>query len=72
MSKQIIYFTQTIVGVLLIGLIIMQAKGTGLGSTFGSSMGMYSTRRGAEKVLFVLTIILSVLFISVSLLGVVV
>ncbi|OGE32133.1 preprotein translocase subunit SecG [Candidatus Daviesbacteria bacterium RIFCSPHIGHO2_01_FULL_44_29] len=70
--KQIIYFAQIIIGILLVTLIILQAKGTGLGSTFGSSMGMYSTRRGAEKVLFILTIILSFLFIISSLLGVIV
>lgn len=55
----------------MIGLIILQAKGTGLGSTFGGDMGFYGTKRGAEKLVFISTIIVSVLFFIASLLGVI-
>jgi protein translocase SecG subunit len=51
-------------------LIIMQSKGTGIGSTFGGDMGFYGTKRGAEKMLFGLTIVVVALFVISSLLAV--
>lgn len=67
-----IFFLQIILGVLVVLVIIIQQKGTGLGSTFGGSIGFYSTRRGAEKLLFNLTIILAVLFILASLISLII
>lgn len=64
--------TEIVLGVLLIGLIVLQSKGTGLGSTFGGDMGFYGTKRGAEKMLFVLTIIVSFLFLLTALVGVII
>lgn len=61
---------EIILGLLLIGLIILQSKGTGLGSTFGGDMGFYGTKRGAEKMLFIFTIIIASLFLLTSLAGV--
>lgn len=61
---------QIVFGVLLISCILLQSKGTGLGSTFGGDMGFYGTKRGAEKILFVITIILSCLFLAASIAGV--
>ncbi len=59
---------QLIVAVLLIVVILMQNKGAGLGSAFGGSGGgVYLTKRGIEKKLFNITIILSVAFIIISL-----
>lgn len=62
---------EIILGLLLIGLIVLQSKGTGLGSTFGGDMGFYGTKRGAEKMLFILTIIIAFLFLLNSLIGVI-
>lgn len=62
---------QIILGLLLILLIILQSKGTGLGTTFGGDMGFYGTKRGAEKLLFITTIIISTLFLITSLIGVI-
>lgn len=43
--------------------IILQSKGAGLGGlTGGDTGGVFSARRGVEKTLFRITIILSVLF----------
>ncbi len=67
--KPVIYLIQIILGVLLIIVIIIQQKGTGMGSTFGGDMGFYRTKRGAEKLLFYATIILSSVFILSSLIG---
>lgn len=42
--------------------ILLQAKGAGLGAVFGGEGNVYRTKRGAEKVLFIATIILAVIF----------
>lgn len=67
--KPTIYLIQVILSMLLIIVIVIQQKGTGLGSAFGADMAMYRTKRGAERILFYLTIILSVLFILSAIVG---
>lgn len=63
---------QIILAVALIGIILLQSKGTGLGSIFGGDGGVYRTRRGVEKTLFQATIGLVIVFFLVSILTVVV
>lgn len=55
---------QLIVSIILSLLILMQQRGGGLGAIAGGSTGgeFYSTQRGAEKVLFNLTVIMATLF----------
>lgn len=67
--KSVIYLLQIIVGVLLIVVVIIQQKGTGLGSAFGGNLGLYRTKRGAEKLLFYTTFVFSAIFIILSLIG---
>lgn len=67
--KSAISLIQIILGVLLILVIIIQQKGSGLGSAFGADMGFYRSKRGAEKLLFYATIVLSLAFIISSLIG---
>lgn len=55
---------QIISAVLLIAAILMQQRGTGLGSAFGGGSEIYRTKRGVEKILFISTIVLSVLFLA--------
>lgn len=69
MDKQIFSILQIILGIILVGLVLLQAKGSGLGSAFGGEIAFYQTRRGVEKLLFYLTIIVSTLFLISSLLG---
>lgn len=58
---------QIIISVLLIGVILLQQKGSGLGSAFGGEGGnLYSTKRGVEKVLFYITIVLAIAFFMVA------
>ena len=57
---------QIILAVALIAVLTLQVKGGGLGGIFGQAEGIYRTRRGIEKTLFQLTIILMVLFVIVS------
>lgn len=57
---------QVILALALIVIIILQAKGQGLGSLFGggdSGMGITKTRRGLDRTLFQITIILAALFL---------
>ncbi len=56
---------QLIVSLGLIVVIILQAKGTGLGAGFGDSTN-YHTKRGVEKTLFTATIVLSITFVILA------
>lgn len=71
MLKQVVSLIQIILSIVLVGLILLQSTGTGLGSTFGSDISFYGTKRGAEKILFILTIVVSTLFFISSVIGVV-
>ncbi len=52
-----------IISVLLIISVIMQSKGAGLGGLTGADTGsVYTARRGVERTLFRLTIVLSAIF----------
>lgn len=46
----------------IISAIILQPQGTGLGNAWGGGGETYHTRRGIERILFIATIVLSVLF----------
>jgi protein translocase SecG subunit len=49
---------------MLVIAILSQQKGTGLSATFGGSGGgFHASKRGAEKVLHIATVVLAVLFI---------
>ena len=58
---------QIVISVLLSVLILLQAKGTGLGKTFGGTGSNFSTKRGMEKTVYLLTIVLAALFALSSL-----
>lgn len=61
--------TQIVIAVLLIIFILLQQRGTALGSAFGGGSGVsYSARRGLQKKLYWATIILGILFIGLALL----
>ncbi len=70
MSSQILDTMQIIFALILVVLILIQAKGTGLGSTFGGDSGFYGTKRGAERLTFVVTIIVACIFLLTSLINV--
>ncbi len=63
---------QIIVAVTIIALVLLQAKGGGLGGIFGGDGGVYRTRRGVEKTLHQVTIGLAVFFFVISLISVIV
>jgi preprotein translocase subunit SecG len=55
--------------VLMILAILLQQRGASLGAGFGSSGELYTTRRGLDKNLFEVSIVLSVIFILSILAG---
>ena len=56
-----------ITSIALIASVIMQSKGAGLGGLTGADTGgVFTARRGVEKVLFRVTIGLSVLFFTLT------
>ncbi len=66
-----INIAQILVAILLTLVILLQAKGSGIGSALGGgTSSSFRTRRGVEKTLFQLTIVLAIIFLAVSALGV--
>ncbi|MCX6807014.1 MAG: preprotein translocase subunit SecG [Candidatus Berkelbacteria bacterium] len=53
---------QIVLSILLISTILLQHRGTGLGGAFASESNIYRSKRGIEKFLFNITIILAILF----------
>lgn len=57
---------QIVIAALLTTTILLQAKGAGLGAAFGGEESIVTTRRGPEKVVFNVTVVLSMLFLAIS------
>lgn len=62
----VLNIVQIVLSVALILAILLQVRGGGLGGIFGQADTVFRTRRGVEKTLFQLTIVLVVLFIIIS------
>ncbi len=62
------YFSiaQIVLSIALILAVLFQVRGGGLGGIFGQASTVFRTKRGVEKTLFQLTIVLVVLFITIS------
>ncbi len=54
---------ELVVSIALILAVLFQVKGGGLGGIFGQPDSVYRTRRGVEKSLYRVTIVLAVLFV---------
>ena len=66
-----IYIAQIIVSIALIVAVVVQSRGGGLGGMMGGGGdqgAMFRTRRGLEKLLFNVTIGLSVIFFALAIL----
>jgi len=57
---------QIVLAVALILTILFQVRGGGLGGIFGQPDTVYRTKRGVERTLFQLTIVLVVIFIIIA------
>lgn len=63
---EIAKLTQIFFSVLLIALTLIQSKGTGLAQSLKGSFGAYRSLRGVEKIVFILTIVITALFVANS------
>ncbi|MEI6477386.1 MAG: preprotein translocase subunit SecG [bacterium] len=64
----VLQIASIIVTFLLVASILLQQRGSGLGDAFGDTGAVYTSRRGAEKILFYLTIIFGVSFAALAVL----
>ena len=60
--QSLLFWGQIGISALLIGAILLQQRGTGLGASFGGSGQFYRSKRGFEKILFTATIVLALAF----------
>ncbi|MFH1789849.1 MAG: preprotein translocase subunit SecG [bacterium] len=71
MKDAILNILQLIIAIILIVVVLLQQKGTGLSGVFGGSSNIYSTKRGADKILHYATIIIAIIFFGISIIRVV-
>lgn len=67
--RQYFQVVQMIVSIALIVAVLLQARGSGLGSVFGGTGTVFKTRRGIDRLLFRFTIVLVVLFVGLSIIA---
>ena len=66
-------YVQITLAVLMTASILLQQRGAGLGGAFGADSGFgYNTRRGGEKILFNATIVISLLFVTTSIIALII
>lgn len=56
---------------LMIMLILIQTRGASLGAGFGGSGEVHSVRRGSEKTIFQMTIVVALIFAGSIILGII-
>lgn len=66
----ILSIVQIAISAALITLIMFQNQGAGLSGVFGGSSEVFNQKRGSEKVIFILTIILAVAFLGTAVLSI--
>lgn len=64
--KQVIIIAQVVISIALASSILLQKQGSSLGGIFGGTSENYYSRRGFIKLLFYITIGLSVLFLGLG------
>jgi len=62
----ILIIAQLIVSAVLIVLILLQQRGTALGSAFGQESGFYGTLRGVQKKIFWATVVMAASFLILA------
>ena len=65
--KDFLHIAQILISVTLVVVVLMQVKGTGFGAALGGADQSFRTRRGIQRSLHRLTILLIVVFVSFSL-----
>lgn len=67
---RLLLIAQAVVAVLLIASVLLQNRGSGLGSAFGGDFGGYYTKRGMEKFLLYATTFLALIFFVLAIVNV--
>lgn len=70
--KSVLLIAQIAIAILLVIVILLQAKGSGVSTVFGGQGGFYRSKRGVEKLFVNLTIILAIAFLIVSIAAVII
>ena len=71
--KIYLYLAQIILAIVIMVLVLIQAKDAGLSNVFGGGdLGVARTRRGVEKTLFNATIVTGILFLVLALVTVII
>lgn len=65
-SGIVLRFVNILVMIILIIVVALQNKSSGLSNVFGSAGNIVQTRRGFEKWLFYATIVLGIIFIGLN------
>ena len=68
-AVDLLLVAQMVIAISVGTAILLQSRGTGLSSTFGGESTAYRSRRGLERTLFRLTVVLIIVFVLVSLVG---
>lgn len=68
--NNLLIFLQLIFAIGLVAAILLQSRGTGLGDIFGGGGESYRSKRGAERILFIITIGLAIGFVLTSIVNV--
>ncbi len=67
--KLILTICQLVISIFLILSILLQSRGASVSSIFGGTGNVYRVRRGIERFLFILTIVLVCLFVILAILN---
>lgn len=67
---RILLIAQAVIAIFLTLSILLQNRGSGLGSTFGGDMGGYYTKRGMEKFLLYASIVFASTFFVLAIINV--
>jgi preprotein translocase subunit SecG len=69
--RDFVNIAQILLATVLTAILLLQAKGSGIGTALGGGTGgSFRTRRGVEKTLFNLTILIALVFLVISIMGV--
>lgn len=66
MRESILTSAQLVLAILLIAIIAIQQKGSGISGVFGGTSNIYSTKRGIDKMLLTATIIVAIAFFGLG------
>jgi len=62
--KHILPYITILSAIVLILVVLLQNQGTSLGGAFGGETNFYRSKRGLERTLFYVTIVLAIVFVG--------